>query len=110
MTPDDRLGSVTRLTPRRRRSRAVNALSAYAAFAVVACGVAGSLLAVALGAFRPGALGLGISVALAAVLRGVLPEANAAWLTVRTRAVDVAILAVLGGGLIIFAAIVPAPA
>lgn len=77
--------------------------------ALVLVGVATSLILVALDAFRRGAVVLGASVLLAALLRLLLPEDQAGWMAVRSRRVDVAVLGLLGLAITIFAFIVPAP-
>ncbi len=46
---------------------------------------------------------------LALVLRIVLPTRRAGLLVVRTRTIDVTVLAILAGGLLLLALIVPAP-
>lgn len=67
----------------------------------------GGLLTVALGAFRPGCILLGSGVLFAAAARAVLPARRVGLLVVRSRPFDVLVLLVLGGGIILFALIVP---
>jgi len=76
---------------------------------VVLLGIALSMIFVATDHFRRGSLVLAVSVVLATFLRLFLPENQAGMLAVRSKSVDVAILAVLGVGLAIFALWVPAP-
>ena len=76
---------------------------------LVLLGIALSMVFVATDHFRRGSLVLAVSVVLATFLRLFLPENQAGMLAVRSRSVDVAVLAVLGVGLAIFAFWVPAP-
>ena len=76
---------------------------------LVLLGIALSRVFVATDHFRRGSLVLAVSVVLATFLRLFLPENQAGMLAVRSRSVDVAVLAVLGVGLAIFALWVPAP-
>ncbi len=76
---------------------------------LVLLGIALSMVFVATDHFRRGSLVLAVSVVLATFLRLFLPENQAGMLAVRSRSVDVAVLAVLGVGLAIFALWVPAP-
>ena len=76
---------------------------------LVLLGIALSMIFVANDHFRRGSLVLAVSVVLAAFLRLFLPENQAGMLAVRSKSVDVAILAVLGMGSAIFALWVPAP-
>ncbi|NQW31159.1 MAG: DUF3017 domain-containing protein [Actinomycetales bacterium] len=76
---------------------------------LVLLGIALSMIFVATDHFRRGSLVLAVSVVLAAFLRLFLPENQAGMLAVRSKSVDVAILAVLGMGSAIFALWVPAP-
>ncbi len=76
---------------------------------LVLLGIALSMIFVATDHFRRGSLVLAVSVVLAAFLRLFLPENQAGMLAVRSKSVDVAILAVLGVGSAIFALWVPAP-
>ena len=76
---------------------------------LVLLGIALSTIFVATDHFRRGSLVLAVSVVLAAFLRLFLPENQAGMLAVRSKSVDVAILAVLGVGSAIFALWVPAP-
>ena len=69
-----------------------------------------SLLVVAGGRFRGGTVLLGSAVLLAAALRAVLPARTAGLLVVRSRLLDVLMLAALGTGLVVLALVVPLPA
>jgi len=59
--------------------------------------------------FRRGTVLFALGVCLAAALRAVLPNGSAGLLRVRSRVVDVLTLAVLGGGTLVAALIVPPP-
>ncbi len=59
--------------------------------------------------FRVGALVIAGAVVLALVLRIVLPVRRAGLLVVRTKVIDVTVLAILAAGLLVLALIVPAP-
>ncbi len=76
---------------------------------LVMLGIGLSMIFVATDHFRRGSLVLAVSVVLATFLRLFLPENQAGMLAVRSKGVDVAVLAVLGVGLTIFALWVPAP-
>ena len=76
-----------------------------AVLAVVAAGV----VAVSLSAWQTGATVIGLGLLLGAGLRLSLPARSAGLLVVRTRAVDAAVLLVLGFGLVLLAGSVPAP-
>ena len=76
---------------------------------LVLLGIALSMIFVATDHFRRGSVVLAVSVVLAAFLRLFLPENQAGMLSVRSKSVDVAVMAVLGVGLTIFALWVPAP-
>jgi hypothetical protein len=76
---------------------------------LVLLGVAVAMVLIAMDYFRRGAVVLSGSVLLAAFLRLLLPERDAGMLVVRSRKVDVVVLAVLGIGLTIFTFWVPAP-
>lgn len=75
---------------------------------VLVC-VAASVVVVALGHFRLGAISLGSSVLLATLLRAVLPDPYSGMLAVRGRWADVITLGVLGIALLVFAMWVPLP-
>lgn len=75
--------------------------------AVVLLAVSGAMLVVGLGHWKRGSFLLGVTFLLAAVLRLALPEERVGLLAVRTRAVDVACLAVLGVGIVVLALVVP---
>ncbi len=76
---------------------------------LVMLGIGLSMIFVATDHFRRGSLVLAVSVVLATFFRLFLPENQAGMLAVRSKGVDVAVLAVLGVGLTIFALWVPAP-
>ncbi len=76
---------------------------------VVFVGIGVGVVFVATDAFRRGSVLMGASVILAAFLRLLLPDRDAGWLKVRSRAVDVAVLGTLGVALTIFAFWVPNP-
>ncbi len=59
--------------------------------------------------FKRGTVLFALGVCLAAVLRAVLPNGSVGLLRVRSRFVDVLTLAVLGGGTLVAALIVPPP-
>jgi hypothetical protein len=71
--------------------------------------VAGGLVLGLMSRWRVGAVVLGGAVLLAALLRLVLPARRAGLLVVRSRRLDVAVLLVLGVGLVALATSVPAP-
>ena len=77
--------------------------------ALVLLAVVVSLVVVATGEFRAGSVLLGGSAILAMFLRLFLQEDEAGLLAVRTKAIDVATLAVLGVGLALLAFLVPLP-
>lgn len=91
-----------------RRSSRRNWLAQWP-ITLVLIGVAVAMVMIGLDAFRRGCVVLSASVLLAAFLRLMLPEDDAGLLVVRSRKVDVAILAVLGLGLSVFTFWVPAP-
>ena len=76
---------------------------------LVLIGVGIAMALIAMDYFRRGSIVLSASVLLAAFLRLLLPESDAGMLVVRSRRIDVTILAVLGVGLTIFTFWVPAP-
>jgi len=75
---------------------------------VLAATVAGIGVAAA-GRWRLGIAWVGGSLLAAAVARLVLPESQSGMLHVRRRLVDVALLIILGGGLLVSVAAVPTP-
>lgn len=97
-------GNVVPIRPPSRR----NWLSQWP-LALVLIGVGVAMLMIGLDYFRRGCVILSASVLLAAFLRLMLPDSEAGMLVVRSRKVDVAILAVLGVGLSVFTFWVPAP-
>ena len=76
---------------------------------LVLLGVAGSMVLVAVDAFRIGSVVLAASVLLAAFLRLFLPDDQAGLLVVRRRRTDVTILVIFGIGLSILSFWVPPP-
>jgi hypothetical protein len=68
-----------------------------------------ALLLVALDGFRLGCILLGASMAFAAIARAVLPARRVGLLVVRSRPLDVLVLAVMGAALVILAVSIPAP-
>lgn len=76
---------------------------------LVLLGIVLSMIFVGTDHFRRGSLVLAVSVVLGTFLRLFLPEHQAGMLAVRSKTVDVAILALLGVGLTIFTLWVPAP-
>lgn len=71
------------------------------------CGVVAGLAFAMLVAWRPGAGIVGASVALAALLRLLLPDRDAGLLHVRDRRFDVVALTVLAIGIVVSAVVVP---
>jgi hypothetical protein len=68
-----------------------------------------ALVVVAADHFRRGSVLFAAAVVLAFFLRLMLPDQDAGWLAVRSRAIDLACLGALGVGLSVFALIVPSP-
>ncbi|MEI6362888.1 MAG: DUF3017 domain-containing protein [Actinomycetes bacterium] len=110
MTDDAAVGaegqaaSVVPIRPARTRNRL-----AQWPIVLVLAGVAVAMILIGLDYFRRGCVVLSASVLLAAFLRMLLPEADAGWLAVRSRKIDVVILGILGVGLTIFTFWVPPP-
>lgn len=77
--------------------------------ALVFVGVGAGLIIVALGPFRLGSVLVGTSVVFGAFLRAFLPRDTAGLLVVRSRTVDVTIMAVMGVALTLVAVLVPPP-
>jgi hypothetical protein len=84
--------------------------------AVLALGASGLALLgavgqgwVSAGLFRAGAVLVAVAVAVAALLRAVLPVRHAGMLALRSRRVDVALYAALGAAALVLAALVPPP-
>jgi len=65
------------------------------------------LAVVAAGPWRSGVTLMGISFALAFVMRMVLPDKHAGMLRVRRRLIDMAVLAVCGGLMLALAVLIP---
>ncbi len=76
---------------------------------IVLIGVGLSLVVVAFWSFRKGSIMLSAFVTLAFFLRWLLPDNEAGWLVVRTKRVDVIVLAVLAIGLTLMSFWVPNP-
>ena len=76
---------------------------------VVLIGLVVSLTIVATDHFRRGSVLFAAFVGLAFVLRLVLPENEAGWLAVRSRRIDLVVLAALALSLSVFSLIVPPP-
>ena len=76
---------------------------------VVLVVVAGVLAAGVLHSWRLGSGLVGLGLCLGAALRLTLPARQAGLLVVRSRAVDAAVLLVLGFGLVVLANTIPAP-
>jgi len=93
--------NVVPLVPRKQPAR-------YAPLLLVCCAMLVSL-ALLLVDFRLGALALAASVILALVLRTVLPPRRAGLLVVRSRTLDITVLASMAVGLLVLAIIVPPP-
>lgn len=72
-------------------------------------GMAASLAIVATDHFRRGSVLFAGCAILAFFLRLILSDRDAGWLAVRSRGIDLAVLAVLGVSLALFALIVPSP-
>ncbi len=72
-------------------------------------GLLASLVIVATDHFKRGSVLFAAFVVGAFLLRLVLPDRGAGWLAVRSRGIDLAVLAFLGLGLMVFALIVPPP-
>jgi hypothetical protein len=100
----DNSGASVHPLPRRHKTR----LSQWP-LTLVFIGIGFSLIMIATDHFRRGSVGLAVSVVLAAFLRLFLPDSQAGMLVVRSKRVDVAVLATLGVTLTIFALWVPAP-
>ncbi len=75
---------------------------------VVLTAVAAGLALVALGRWRVGLLGIGLTLLLAAGLRSSLPRRTSSLLAVRSRGLDAAVLLLLGTGLLLLANSIPA--
>jgi hypothetical protein len=73
--------------------------------ALVICGVGVGLLVIALHHFRWGNLAISISVLAGALFRLVLPARKAGLLVVRSRFTDVVTMGIIGGALMVLAAV-----
>lgn len=96
------------MTDRSGRLRLLGLRRELALIAVLLVVTAGLLLGVA-DRWRSGATLVGAGALLGAVLRLVLPARRAGLLVVRSRRLDVAVLAALGAGLVALASSVPPP-
>lgn len=76
-------------------------------YLVVVAGLAVGMVVVALGAWRTGVTIMGLSFALAFVMRAALPDGRAGMLRVRRRLLDVAVLALCGAVLLLLAVVIP---
>jgi hypothetical protein len=76
---------------------------------LVVTGLVSSLLVVADDHFRRGSVLFAAFVVLAFFLRLILSDRDAGWLVVRSRAIDLVCLGVLGLSLSVFALVVPSP-
>lgn len=90
--------------PQRKRRRA-RALLADLPLALVICGVGVGLLVIAMHHFRWGNLAISISVLAGAAFRLILPARKAGLLVVRSRFTDVVTMGVIGGTLMLLAAV-----
>ncbi len=94
---------MTAAAPRRRRH--AGGLLADVPLALVICGVGVGLLVIAMHHFRWGNLAISISVLAGAFFRLVLPARKAGLLVVRSRFTDVVTMGVIGGALMLLAAV-----
>ena len=90
--------------PQRKRRRA-GGLFADIPLALVICGVGVGLLVIAMHHFRWGNMAISISVLAGALFRLVLPARKAGLLVVRSRFTDVVTMGVIGGTLMLLAAV-----
>ena len=90
--------------PQRKRRRS-GGLLADVPLALVICGVGLGLLVIAMHHFRWGNLAISISVLAGALFRLVLPARKAGLLVVRSRFTDVVTMGVIGGTLMLLAAV-----
>lgn len=90
--------------PQRKRRR-WGGLLADVPLALVICGVGLGLLVIAMHHFRWGNLAISISVLAGALFRLVLPARKAGLLVVRSRFTDVVTMGVIGGTLMLLAAV-----
>jgi Protein of unknown function (DUF3017) len=102
--PGDRMADVRPLRPRSRRRR----LRQWP-ITIVLVGIGIALLVVATDHFRRGAVLLSASVLLAFFLRLLLTDRDAGMLAVRSKRVDLGVLAGLGLALTVFTFLVPPP-
>ena len=102
---EEPLASVHSLKARRKRGVSMTQWP----ITIVLIGVALSLVVVAFWSFRKGSIMLSAFVTLAFFLRWLLPDNEAGWLVVRSKRVDVIVLAVLAIGLTLMSFWVPNP-
>jgi DUF3017 family protein len=95
---------VVTATPQRKRRR-VGGLAADLPLALVISGVGVGLLVIAMHHFRWGNLAISISVLAGALFRLVLPARKAGLLVVRSRFTDVVTMGIIGGTLMLLAAV-----
>lgn len=94
--PSSAVGPRHRAPIRRPQRFSLNRLRAEWPLAIIIAGIVISLLLMVFDRWRRGAFALGVVALLAAVLRAALPHTNAGLLIVRSKAFDVAFLAVVG--------------
>jgi len=102
---EEPLASVHSIKERRKRGFSM----AQWPITIVLIGVALSLVVVEFWSFRKGSIMLSAFVTLALFLRWLLPDHEAGWLVVRSKRVDVIVLAVLAVGLTLMSFWVPNP-
>jgi hypothetical protein len=102
---EEPLASVHSLKEHRKRGFSM----AQGPITIVLIGVALSLVVVEFWSFRKGSIMLSAFVTLALFLRWLLPDNEAGWLVVRSKRVDVIVLAVLAVGLTLMSFWVPNP-
>ena len=102
---EEPLASVHSLREHRKRGVSI----AQWPITVALIGVALSLVVVAFWSFRRGSIMLSAFVTLALFLRLLLPDAEAGWLAVRSKRIDVIVLATLAVGLTVMSFWVPNP-
>ena len=104
----ERIAPVRPLAPHRRR-RARRSLLAEWPLTIVLLVVGGGIALIAFASFRLGALLIAVGVLLGFALRLLLSERAIGMLAVRSRALDLSILGIVGIMLAVLAFIVPAP-
>ena len=91
--------------PRAQRSSRARGFFGELPLALVICGVGVGLLVIAMHHFRWGNLAISISVLAGALFRLVLPARKAGLLVVRSRFTDVVTMGIIGGALMVLAAV-----